>query len=65
MNQTDNKHFRSVVHEQIVLFEFRPNLSSYFDRSFPLPIPMGLRQRSPELFSQIDPDSQRFMKYPG
>ncbi len=63
MIQSDSKLLRPIAHEQIVLFEFRPNLPSHFERSFPHSIPIGLRQRSPELFSQIDPDSQRFMKY--
>ena len=65
MNQSHSNYCRSAQHEQIVLFEFRPNLSSHFERSFADLISIRFRKRSPELCSQIDSDSQIFMKYPG
>ncbi len=91
MNQTVSKNIGSAVHEQIVLFEFRPsgNYAEEVSAGLHNSLSPGSKtmKRSPELFCsahlcasplrglrkkslsvifcQIDPDSQRFMKYPG
>ncbi len=65
MNQSAAYDFSVIREVQSVLFELSPNLPSHFKRSFPTPISIEVRQRSLELFSQIEPDSLRFMKYPG
>ncbi len=68
MNQANSKIPFS-VHEQIVLFEFRPtgNYAEEVSAGLHNSLSPGSKtmKRSPELFSQIDPDSQRFMKYSG